>query len=72
MDAYVRSAIIARDTLEEVANILTFVGVAVGARELDEVERAGGQAVLEWAAERIKGASAAVGEGIDQPGSAPS
>lgn len=68
MDEQKSSAINPRDEVEEVAQVVSFLGRVIGAVELGEYERIGAQVVAEWAAGRLRNCSAAMG----QAGSAPS
>jgi hypothetical protein len=57
MENYQRTVIAARDTMDEVARVISFMGLAVGASSLNEYERSGAQTVHEWAAERLRDSS---------------
>jgi len=68
MDEQVNGVINPRDEVEEVAQVLSFLGRVIGAVSLGEYERVGAQVVAEWSAERLRNCCAAMG----QAGSAPS
>lgn len=68
MDEQKNSAINTRDEVEEVAQVLSFIGHVIGAVALDEYERVGAKVVVEWSAERLRNCCAAMG----QAGRAPS
>lgn len=72
MEEQQRGAICAQDEMEEVAQILTFMGAAIGATPLDEYGRGGAHAVLEWAADRLRGNSKTLGALATQARNAPS
>lgn len=61
MEKQQRNVIAARDAMDEVARVITFVGIAIGATQLNEYERGGAQAVHEWAAERLRDSSEMLG-----------
>lgn len=54
MEEHERSVITVMDEFDDIAKVITFVGVGIGAKALDDYERDGAQAVLEWAAERVR------------------
>jgi len=68
MDKQKNSVIATRDEVDEVAQVLSFLGCAIGGVALGDYERGGAQVVAEWSAERLRNCSAAMG----QAGSAPS
>lgn len=68
MDEQKNRVINPRDEVEEVAQVISFLGRVIGAVALDNYERVGAQVVAEWSAERLRNCSAAMG----QAGSAPS
>ncbi|BBT15123.1 hypothetical protein WP8S17C03_11720 [Metapseudomonas otitidis] len=68
MEKYTNSAINPRDEMDEVAQVISFLGRVIGAVSLDDYERVGAQIVAEWSAERLRNCSAAMG----QAGSVPS
>jgi hypothetical protein len=61
MDNHQRTVISARDAMDEVARVISFMGLAVGASSLNEYERGGAQTVHEWAAERLRDSSEMLG-----------
>lgn len=72
MEAQLRSLINVRDELEEVRGIIIFMGTAVGAAELQEVDRAAAKRLLEQQAGRLLDCSASLGTVVSQAGNAPS
>lgn len=68
MDEHKNSAIEPRDEIEEVAQVISFLGRVIGAVEMDSYERVGAQVVAEWSASRLRKCSAAMA----QAGNAPS
>ena len=71
MDERPRDTITALDELEDVIGVICFIGRVVGAVELDETERRGAQAIIEWSAGRLRCSQTQLAGG-DQAGNAPS
>lgn len=65
------NAVSTKDSMNDIAQVITFLGVAVGARSLDEYERGGASTALEWAAERLRDSSNLLLELVHQEGSTP-
>lgn len=70
MDARPRTTITALDELEHVIAVIYFIGRVVGAVGLDETERQGAQAIIEWSAGRLRESRTQLAGG-DQAGRAP-
>lgn len=68
MDKQKNNVINPRDEVDEVAQVISFLGTVIGAVTLDDYERVGAQVVAEWSAKRLRNCSAAMGH----RGSAPS
>lgn len=68
MDERTNSTIDTRNEVEEVAQVISFLGRVIGAVPLDDYERVGAQVVAEWSANRLRKCSAAMA----QAGNAPS
>jgi hypothetical protein len=61
-----RRMIEALDTLDEVARVVTSIGIAVSARPLDEYESSGVNAVLDWSTQRLRDSLQILGDAVDQ------